>query len=154
MGSCSVCCDSFNKTNHKKVTCPFCDFESCRKCVQTYMLSSIEDPHCMKCKHELNREFVDSFCTKRFRNTDYKKHRENVLFEREKVRMPETQPQVERIIKLRDLRHLYYELLNLLAHIEIGRQDAHIGGQDGRYYDSGEREVRVRLGNTTDEMDR
>ena len=67
------------------------------------------------CRYELNREFVDSFCTKRFRNTDYKKHRENVLFEREKVRMPETQPQVERIIKLRDLRHLYYELLNILA---------------------------------------
>ncbi len=154
MGSCSVCCDSFNKTNHKKVTCPFCDFESCRKCVQTYMLSSIEDPHCMKCKHELNREFVDSFCTKRFRNTDYKKHRENVLFEREKVRMPETQPQVERIIKLRDLRHLYYELLNILAHIEIGRQDSYVVGVDPQYYDTWERDVRVRLEHTTDEMDR
>ena len=82
MDTCAVCCDKFNKSNHKKVTCPFCDFESCKKCNQVYMLSSMENPHCMKCKHELNREFIDSFCTKRFRNVEYKKHRENVLFER------------------------------------------------------------------------
>ena len=77
MDTCAVCCDKFNKSNHKKVTCPFCDFESCKKCNQVYMLSSMENPHCMKCKHELNREFIDSFCTKRFRNVEYKKHREN-----------------------------------------------------------------------------
>ena len=44
------------------------------------------------------------FCTKYFRNTDYsKRHRELVLFDREKTRMPETQPEVERILHMRRL---------------------------------------------------
>ena len=60
MDVCGVCCEIFNKTNHKKVTCPFCDLSACKTCCQTYLLSSIEDPHCFKCKNLWNREFVDS----------------------------------------------------------------------------------------------
>jgi hypothetical protein len=58
----------------------------------------------MGCKNLWNREFVDSFCSQSFRNTELRRHRENVLFEREKVRMPETQPEVERILRIRRLR--------------------------------------------------
>ena len=58
----------------------------------------------MGCKTPWNREFVDSFCTKYFRNTELKRRREVVLFEREKARMPETQPEVERILQMRKLR--------------------------------------------------
>lgn len=106
MTTCGVCCERFNKTNHKKVSCPFCDFESCRTCTQTYLLSTSEDAHCMSCKKEFGRDFVDSFCTKRFRNEDYKKHMEQVLFERELARMPETQPYVQRIVKRRRMSKL------------------------------------------------
>ena len=155
MDTCTVCCDKFNKSNHKKVTCPFCDFESCKKCNQVYMLSSMENPHCMKCKHELNREFIDSFCTKRFRNIEYKKHRENVLFEREKIRIPETQPEVERIIKLRDLRINYHATLNILASIEIDRQNTiSEGNLDLSYYDEREYETRALLEDIVDEINR
>ena len=104
MTICDVCCEHHNKINHKKVECPFCDLSSCRSCSQRYILSSFEDPHCMGCKALWNREFVDLFCTKYFRNTELKRHREVVLFEREKARMPETQPEVERILQMRKLR--------------------------------------------------
>jgi len=57
----------------------------------------------MGCKNLWNREFVDSFCTKKFRNSDLRIHREDILFEREKIRMPETQPEVERILAMRHL---------------------------------------------------
>ena len=60
----------------------------------------------MGCKTAWNREFVDSFCTKYFRNTELRRHRENVLFEREKALMPETQPEVERIINMRKLKQI------------------------------------------------
>jgi hypothetical protein len=106
MENCDVCCEKFNKINHKKVECPFCDLTSCRSCSQRYILSTFEDPHCMGCKTLWNREFVDSFCTKYFRNTELKRHRENVLLEREKARMPETQPEVERILQMRKLRRV------------------------------------------------
>lgn len=104
MENCTVCCEKINKINHKKVECPFCDLKNCRTCCQKYILSTFEDPHCMGCKNVWNREFVDSFCSQSFRNNELRRHRENVLFEREKARMPETQPEVERILKMRRLR--------------------------------------------------
>jgi hypothetical protein len=106
MENCDVCCEKFNKINHKKVECPFCDLVSCRSCSQRYILSTFEDPHCMGCKTLWNREFVDSFCTKYFRNTELRRHRENILFEREKALMPQTQPEVERILQMRKLRRI------------------------------------------------
>jgi hypothetical protein len=109
MKTCDVCCEKINKINHKEVKCPFCDLTSCRSCSQRYILESFEDPHCMGCKTAWNREFVDTFCTKYFRNTKLRKHRENILFEREKMRMPETQPEVERIIQMRRLRRIIHK---------------------------------------------
>ena len=124
MDTCSVCCENFSKTTRKKVTCPFCQFESCKTCLQKYILSIYDYPHCMNCKNELDREFIDSSCTVRFRNVEYKTHLENILFEKEKVRMPETQPEVERIIKMRTLREKYYSLLTALRYYRIDRQNA------------------------------
>ena len=132
---CTVCCEKYNKTNHKKVTCPFCDFESCKNCVQTYLLSSYENPHCMNCKNEINRGFVDSFCTKKFRNTVYKKHRECVLFEREKARMPETQPHVERIHKMRTLRQKYHELVAIIRNNRVLSMEAIREGTENSQYE-------------------
>ena len=108
MSTCTVCCDKYNKTHHKKVTCPHCEYEACKTCIQTYLLSNTEEPHCMKCKHEHDRELRDSFSTKRFRNVEYKKHREQILYEREMARMPETQPYAEYKMKMRELRVRYF----------------------------------------------
>ena len=104
MTTCDVCCEKFNKIHHKKVECSFCDLKSCRSCSQRYILDSFQDPHCMGCKTLWNREFVDSFCTKYFRNTELRRHRENILFEREKALMPQSQKEVERILEIRKLR--------------------------------------------------
>ena len=109
MANCDVCCEKFNKINHKKVECPFCDLVSCRACSSRYLLSISDDPHCMGCKNLWNREFVDTWCTKYFRNTELRRHRENILFEREKIRMPETQPEVERILAIRRLHVIISE---------------------------------------------
>jgi len=102
-GACAVCCENFNKQRHKKVSCLFCNYDACKECCQTYLLSTDRDPHCMNCHTRWDRQFVDNFCTKKFRNVDYKEHRENVLFERQKLLMPATQPDVERIIQMRKL---------------------------------------------------
>jgi hypothetical protein len=104
MTTCDVCCEKFNKINHKKVECQFCDLVSCRSCSQRYILESFEDPHCMGCKTLWSREFIDTFCTKYFRNTELRRHRENVLFEREKALMPQSQKEVERVLTIRRLR--------------------------------------------------
>ena len=124
MSTCTVCCDKYNKTHHKKVTCPHCEYEACKTCIQTYLLSNTEEPHCMKCKHEHDREFIDSFCTKRFRNVEYKKHREQILYEREMARMPETQPYAEYRMKMRELRVRYFQLLDQIFLMRDMRKEA------------------------------
>ena len=149
---CSVCCDKFNKTTRKKVTCPFCDYESCKTCTQTYLLSSTENAHCMNCKHELNRSFIDSFCTKRFRNVEYKKHRENVLFDIELAKMPETQPQVERILRMREIRQEYFEIQKTLKRVKIDKRDAEFSNYPVDTYVELEIELNIKLDNLVYEM--
>ena len=114
MECCDVCCEKINNSNHKKVECPFCDLKSCRSCSQKYLVSITEDAHCMGCKHEHNRELVDSYCSASFRNVQFRKHREHVLFEREKARLPETQPHVIRELRIRSLRTSYVYMFYIL----------------------------------------
>jgi len=152
MDKCTVCCDTYNKTNHKKVTCPFCNYESCKTCNQTYLLSIIEDPHCMKCKNEFSREFVDSFCTKRFRNVEYKKHREQVLYEREMVRMPETQPHAEYKIKMEKLRQEYYLLLDSFYMLRSMRDEAEVMSHPTEIYNISMTKLRSDIQNIVQEV--
>ena len=91
MTDCNICCEKFNKTNHSKVSCNYCELETCRTCIQKYLMEITTDAHCMQCKNIWNREFIDSACTKHFRNKNLKTHRENILFEREKCFLPDAQ---------------------------------------------------------------
>ena len=88
---CSICCEKFNKSNHFEINCNYCDLSACRVCVQQYLLGKIDEPSCMKCNNEWNREFLDTKLTKKFINTDLKHHRETILFEQEKCRLPAAQ---------------------------------------------------------------
>lgn len=110
--SCQVCIEPFNKSNRTHVSCCYCSYEVCRTCTQTYLVSIATDPHCMNCKRVWNREFIDLSCTKTFRNKELKIHRENILFNREKNLLPETQPLVVQRKKIKE-----YD--NKLAEIEI-----------------------------------
>ena len=126
MEFCDVCCEKFNKSNHKRVICPFCDLNSCRKCSQKYLISVPDKPHCMGCKHEHNRELVSRYCSALFVNRELKKHRENVLFECEKARLPETQKYVKRELEMRSLRTTYIYMYYILTNIyRIDELDVH-----------------------------
>ena len=122
MTDCSVCCEKFNASNHKRVTCPFCDFNSCRTCIQTFLLSTSTDPHCMGCKNLWSREVIDGACTKVFRDTKLKNHRETLLFERERCLLPQTQDAVARVLELRNIDRL---ILEAGEHINTIRKTLH-----------------------------
>ncbi len=97
MSTCSICCDDFTKQPHKKpAKCPYCPLEACVKCTQTYLLGTLEDPHCMGCRKAWTREVMDSILLTTWINGDYKKHREDVLIDRERSRLPAAQIIIER----------------------------------------------------------
>ena len=116
---CPICCEKYNKSNHTKVDCLFCNHTTCRKCVQTYLLSTQLDPHCMNCKHGWQREWIVENCTKTFCNGALKDHRENILFEREKALLPATQDAALRVLKLEELHKERTELLIRLQKLKL-----------------------------------
>lgn len=93
MAECNICVSSYNNVQKKCVTCPKCNFECCRSCIEKYLTHSYNDFHCMSCKCPWEYEFVlkqmTKACIKRIQI-----HRENVLFEREKAKTPMTQKYV------------------------------------------------------------
>lgn len=90
--TCNICCDEYNKTTRNKVICSFCDFEVCRTCCETYILSETI-PKCMnpECSKGWSRNFLRKNFTQVFINKKYREHLKNVLFDKEKAMLPETQ---------------------------------------------------------------
>lgn len=47
---CFACMQPYNRSHRSRVKCDYCSYESCRQCHMRYLLDTISDPHCMKCK--------------------------------------------------------------------------------------------------------
>lgn len=103
--TCNICCDTYNKTTRSKVCCPYCDFNVCRTCCETYILSETI-PKCMKpeCAKEWSRKFLRENFTNVFLTSKFREHLENVLFDQEKSLLPATQPIVEEKIRKRNIK--------------------------------------------------
>jgi len=88
--SCPICTETFNQLTRRETECLYCQSKYCTKCIKKYLLSNNKDPSCMYCFKNWNKEFVEMHMSKYFLKTDYKKHRENILFEREQSLIPKT----------------------------------------------------------------
>ena len=89
---CPICCDTYNKSTRDVVKCYHdgCGFEACKSCTRTYLLGSTQDPHCMKCHKAWSHEFMIESLNRSYMNADYRKHRANLLVEREIARLQES----------------------------------------------------------------
>jgi hypothetical protein len=100
---CPVCYDAFTAQVRKPVKCAYCDFAACVPCNKKYLLESMMDAHCMGCRRAWNDEFVDLNFTRAFRIGAWKKHREDVLVDREMALLPTRQHRVEATYKIREV---------------------------------------------------
>lgn len=76
----------------KPTSCAACSAAVCRPCLERYLLSeSSKDPCCPACDKPWTHTFLATHMTATFRKGAYKHHRETVLHDREKARLPETQ---------------------------------------------------------------
>ena len=91
---CSICCDTFNQSNRKAVTCPKCNEKCCVSCVKKFIHGSLEDPHCMHCKHQWDLFFVNTILPRAYMVSQWKTSRSSLLLNREKSYFPETMPLV------------------------------------------------------------
>lgn len=106
--SCFVCVETFNKSTRTKIECEYnstCDFTACRSCYKNYICDANSYASCMGCKKEFTRNFIFVNFDGKFVQNTYKKHTENVLFDREKSMLPATQVEAERLIKIKKTKH-------------------------------------------------
>ena len=97
MSSCHICCEDFNNSTRKKITCPNqdCELESCKECVRKY-ICNVKQPCCMNCKVNFDQNFMVMNLDRAFVEGEYRNHRKSLLTDREMARMPETMPAAER----------------------------------------------------------
>lgn len=76
--SCSICIANYNKSTCAKVVC-LCDFECCRGCAQTYLLSTIQEPHCMQCRNKWSLEYIKHNLGASFVNGALKEHQTKII---------------------------------------------------------------------------
>ena len=117
---CNICCEKINRSTHKPVKCPYCEFETCLVCFRRYLLDSATEPACMSCRHELSLEFVSEVTPKSFHNTEYRAHRAQILLEREKSLLPTTQNLLE---ALKDVDKEMEELKEELDYLRIRQRE-------------------------------
>ena len=107
--SCTICCETYNKTTRLDIKCQYCDLKACRSCVERYLVDpdrvAEAEPTCMNrdCKKPWIHEFLSSVMTRSFMMTKYKKHREEILFHQEVSYLPATQIEVERELKCEEI---------------------------------------------------
>jgi len=101
--SCTICAEPYTAVVRKRVECNSCHKDVCTKCVERYLLSTIEDPHCLHCRASWPRSFLSSICSMTFLNKTYYVHRQEVLVNREKSFLPTYQPVAAREVRAREI---------------------------------------------------
>lgn len=129
---CPVCVET--RGDEDFVDCPQCPYRACRACVRAYLLQSHLDAHCMGCRHAWPRRVLADHFPRSFVTGDWKKHRADVLMEREKSLFPETLPLIEedrrREIVRQDIRKLYERIAALENQIFQKRREL-VGNHGG-----------------------
>lgn len=99
---CPICCSSFTKSYRKPVECKTCQYVACSKCIQQYILQSNSEARCMNCNTEWSMFFlVSHFSVKFF--LDYRRHRGEILWNKELYYLPNVSEFLDYDIKLQQL---------------------------------------------------
>lgn len=97
--SCLICCEDYNCSTRKEVTCDWCKFSACRTCCQTYILEK-DATMCMNagknpdgspvCGVTWERKFVTDNFPKTWVNGEWRKMLTKVAVDKEKALLPAT----------------------------------------------------------------
>ncbi len=85
---CPICCENYTSIIRKKCVCKYCNADTCAKCIERYLLDSIQDAHCLHCKVNYNDVTLREICTMTYLQQTYFKHRQEILVNREKANLP------------------------------------------------------------------
>lgn len=105
---CNICQASC--TTKQLASCLSCEYTVCKPCAKQWLLSLNEDPSCMNCRRPFNHDAMTQMFGASFVKTEWKRHREDVLIDREIAMLPETKRYADRELQLRENRKRVAEL--------------------------------------------
>ena len=124
---CPVCIEPYTECQRKSVACGKCGHAACRKCVEQYLLTTMDAPHCMACRVGWDAAFVAAHTSAAFHNKKLRTHHTRLLLEREKGFLPETVPFVEQYRKKAALEaqaQVHADRMHELQHALTQERDA------------------------------
>ena len=87
---CSICCEKYNKSTRKAITCQACDYSSCKSCIRKYLLEINNEPNCPSCHSIWTQEFIINNCNRSWFSKEHKEHRSKILIDYEMSQLPDT----------------------------------------------------------------
>lgn len=121
--NCSVCREDAGLGDF--VSCP-CGYATCKKCAQSYILSSTQFAHCMKCKMEWSPYFLSITFGKQWLQKIYKEHRKSLALNREQSLTPKSLSEMSGIRSRRsDIEELENRIKDLRERLEIAKRQLH-----------------------------
>lgn len=119
MTVCYICAESFSSQKRKKIKCEYCDFEACKTCMEKYLLIE-SSPKCMNnnCNRTWTNKYIAAHFSHNFIVGKLKKHKENVLFDKERALLPATQPIVENMIAAENIEKEIVEKSLMIRNIQ------------------------------------
>lgn len=99
---CGICANTYTPILRRKITCKFCSKDVCTKCIEQYLLSRVEDAHCIYCRVNYSYNVLREICTQTFLQQTYFRHRQEILINRERANLPALQTAAYREKQARD----------------------------------------------------
>jgi len=124
---CFVCCSEKKINKFFKCVNKECNFDVCIECSKKYLLTCIQDEHCMNCKNAIPYDsFLNQF-DKTWVFGKYKTHKETVLIDIEKQRFKDDMAQIalQNEIKnvTKEIEDAYTKYRESIRHLEIRRSE-------------------------------
>ena len=127
---CYICVE--NVLQEKIFSCNICKYKNCIDCHKKYLLTSVNDPHCINCRTVIPfNNFINKFNEKNWIFTKYKVHKENILMEKEKnllkvtIRYMSIQNEIKKLVafkmeKIKEIRNIDSQIdqLNITSKIK------------------------------------
>lgn len=88
MSECPICVEKYNKVLRKEITCFNCQKSCCSSCIRKYILQSSTEAKCLHCNIQWDRRFMVNNLTRKFCDKDYRQHRLEILYQRNKCLIP------------------------------------------------------------------
>jgi hypothetical protein len=122
---CPICVEKYTRILRHPVECPKCQQSVCSKCMQRYICETIDDPHCVHCKHPFDKTFLNNQLTKAFMKGEYITKRKELLWNREESYLPAAMGFVEISNDLKKIMARRKEINDIMDTLRVEDNTAH-----------------------------